>query len=213
LLVQASNLSHSYDYTLFKNISFSLGKSESLAIVGISGSGKSTLMHNLATFLKPEIGEVKLFGSSVYELSEKELNALRRYKVGVVFQSHYLFKGLTARENIDISAILSLQDVDKYLLERLGIAKLMEQKVTHLSGGQQQRVSIARMISKKPKIIFADEPTGNLDAKTASEVMDVLFEYVKNESAALILVTHDNTLAKRCDSVYELKNQTLAKLE
>ena len=213
MLIQASNLSHSYDYPLFKNVSFSLDKSESLAIVGISGSGKSTLMHNLATFLKPETGKVRLFNSSVYELSEKELNELRRYKVGVVFQSHYLFKGLTARENIDIAAILSLEDVDIYLLERLGIAKLMEQKVTHLSGGQQQRVSIARMLSKKPKIIFADEPTGNLDAKTASEVMDVLFEYVKNESAALILVTHDNTLAKRCDSVYELKNQTLAKLE
>jgi len=212
LLIQASNLSHSYDYTLFKNVSFSLDKSESLAIVGISGSGKSTLMHNLATFLKPETGEVKLFGSSVYELSEKDLNELRRYKVGVVFQSHYLFKGLTARENIDIAAILSLQNVDKNLLERLGIAKLMEQKVTHLSGGQQQRVSIARMLSKKPKIIFADEPTGNLDAKTASEVMDVLFEYVKNENAALILVTHDISLAKRCSSVYELKNQNLAKL-
>ena len=212
MLIQASNLSHSYDYTLFKNVSFSLDKSESLAIVGISGSGKSTLMHNLATFLKPETGEVKLFGSSVYELSEKDLNELRRYKVGVVFQSHYLFKGLTARENIDIAAILSLQNVDKNLLERLGIAKLMEQKVTHLSGGQQQRVSIARMLSKKPKIIFADEPTGNLDAKTASEVMDVLFEYVKNENAALILVTHDISLAKRCSSVYELKNQNLAKL-
>ena len=212
MLIQASNLSHSYDYQLFKNVSFSLDKSESLAIVGISGSGKSTLMHNLATFLKPETGEVKLFGSSVYELSEKDLNELRRYKVGVVFQSHYLFKGLTARENIDIAAILSLQNVDKNLLERLGIAKLMEQKVTHLSGGQQQRVSIARMLSKKPKIIFADEPTGNLDAKTASEVMDVLFEYVKNENAALILVTHDISLAKRCSSVYELKNQNLAKL-
>ena len=212
MLIQASNLSHSYDYTLFKNVSFSLDKSESLAIVGISGSGKSTLMHNLATFLKPETGEVKLFGSSVYELSEKDLNELRRYKVGVVFQSHYLFKGLTARENIDIAAILSLQNVDKNLLERLGIAKLMEQKVTHLSGGQQQRVSIARMLSKKPKIIFADEPTGNLDAKTASEVMDVLFDYVKSKDAALILVTHDISLAKRCGSVYELKNQNLAKL-
>jgi len=212
LLIQAINLTHSYDYTLFKNISFSLDSSETLAIVGVSGSGKSTLMHNLATFLKPQIGEVKLFGSSVYELSEKELNRLRRYKVGIVFQSHYLFKGLSANENIDISAILSKQIIDKNLLERLGISELMEQKVTHLSGGQQQRVSIARMLSKKPKIIFADEPTGNLDAKTASEVMDVLFEYVKKESAALILVTHDRVLADRCDIVYELKNQTLEKL-
>ena len=212
MLIQAINLTHSYDYPLFKDVSFSLNSSETLAIVGVSGSGKSTLMHNLATFLKPHTGEVKLLGSSVYELSEKRLNELRRYKVGIVFQSHYLFKGLSARENIDISAILSLQKVDINLLERLGIADLMEQKVTHLSGGQQQRVSIARMLSKKPKIIFADEPTGNLDAKTASEVMDVLFEYVKKEKAALILVTHDTALAKRCDSVYELKNQALAKL-
>jgi len=212
LLIQASNLSYSYDYPLFTNVSFSLDSSETLAIVGVSGSGKSTLMHNLATFLKPHTGEVKLLDLSVYELSEKKLNRLRRYDVGIVFQSHYLFKGLSARENIDISAILSLQKVDSNLLKRLGISELMEQKVTHLSGGQQQRVSIARMLSKKPKIIFADEPTGNLDAKTASEVMDVLFEYVKEQGATLVLVTHDIALAKRCDIVYELKNQTLAKL-
>ena len=212
MLIQASNLSYSYDYPLFTNVSFSLDSSETLAIVGVSGSGKSTLMHNLATFLKPHTGEVKLLDLSVYELSEKKLNRLRRYDVGIVFQSHYLFKGLSARENIDISAILSLQKVDSNLLKRLGISELMEQKVTHLSGGQQQRVSIARMLSKKPKIIFADEPTGNLDAKTASEVMDVLFEYVKEQGATLVLVTHDIALAKRCDIVYELKNQTLAKL-
>jgi len=199
MLIQATNLSHSYDYPLFKNISFSLDSSETLAIVGISGSGKSTLMHNLATFLKPEVGEVKLLGKSVYDLSDYELNKLRRYEVGIVFQSHYLFKGLSTKENIDISAILSLQDIDEKLFDRLGIDKLMDQKVTHLSGGQQQRVSIARMLSKKPKVIFADEPTGNLDAKTAKEVMDVLFEYVKENSAALILVTHDATLASKCD--------------
>jgi len=212
LLLHAQNLSHAYDYTLFNNLSFSLSTRQSLAIIGVSGSGKSTLMHNLATFLPPKSGEVYLFGSSVYTLSEKDLNLLRREKIGVVFQSHYLFKGLSAAENIEIAAILSSNELDRRLFERLGIDRLLDQKVTHLSGGQQQRVSIARMLSKKPKIVFADEPTGNLDEQTAKDVMDVLFEYIEKEDAALVLITHDRELAKRCDSVYELKNRNLMKL-
>ena len=120
-----------------------------------------------------------------------------------------LFKGFSAYENIELSSVLTNKKFDNELMERLNIAHVLNQKVGSLSGGQQQRVSIARVLSKAPKIIFADEPTGNLDAKTASEVMGVLFDYVKENSASLVLVTHDNTLANRCDKKFVLENLTL----
>ena len=129
---------------------------------------------------------------------------LRRYDVGIIFQSHYLFKGFFANENIELASFISDKTIDKGILERLGIADFMHYRIGDLSGGQQQRVSIARVLAKKPKIIFADEPTGNLDDKTAQEVMNVLFEYIEKENAALLLVTHNHQLAKQCTYVRHL---------
>lgn len=200
-LLEVQNLSHSFDYKLFDNINFTLDKQESIAIVGVSGSGKSTLLHICATLLKPDEGSVKIFGTDLYTLKDKEILKIRREDIGIIFQSHYLFKGFNTYENIELATLLNDTQMDKQLLCDLGIEKLMEQKIGELSGGQQQRVSIARVLSKKPKIIFADEPTGNLDSKTANEVMDILFKYIKQNDATLLLVTHDMTLASKCDSI------------
>ena len=197
-LIEAKNISHSFDYPLFNNINFTLNERESMSITGVSGSGKSTLMHILSTMLKPNSGEVKLFGKNIYSLNQKELIKIRREKLGIIFQAHYLFRGLSAYENLELSTILTGNEIDGELIEKFKIQKVMQQKVGELSGGQQQRVSIARVLTKKPKIIFADEPTGNLDKKTANEVMDILFGYVQDVNGVLFLVTHEKELAKRC---------------
>ncbi len=212
-LLSAKNLSHTFDYELFKNISLDLHAKESIAIIGISGSGKSTLLHILSTLLTPDGGAVYLFDEDVSTLKKNRLAQIKRDSLGLVFQSHYLFKGFTAYENLEVAAILSNQEIEGELLKRLNIDKNMEQKVTELSGGQQQRVSIARVLTKKPRIIFADEPTGNLDKQTASEVMNLFFEYCKNNSAGMILVTHDEELAHKCDKVYRLENKELVRIQ
>jgi putative ABC transport system ATP-binding protein len=131
----------------------------------------------------------------------------------MVFQSHYLFKGFSAYENLEIAQILSHQKIEDKLLQKLNIEQVMHQKVTELSGGQQQRVSIARVLTKKPRIIFADEPTGNLDKATAHEVMKLFFEYIKKENSAMVLVTHDESLAFACKKVYRLQNQQLLQVK
>ncbi len=214
-LLSAQNLSHSYDYPLFENLSIELCEKKSLAVVGVSGCGKSTLLHICSSLLKPQSGEVFYKGISLYKkslLGNNKLLNIRRNDFGIIFQSHYLFKGFLARENIELANILSKTNFDASLLEKLGISHVLDQNIGELSGGQQQRISIARVLSKKPRIIFADEPTGNLDAKTAREVMDVLFAYVQEHDASLMLVTHDANLAKQCDEVRELKDLNLNKL-
>ncbi|SFV71636.1 Putative ABC transporter ATP binding protein [hydrothermal vent metagenome] len=209
LLLDAQNIAHSFDTSLFSDIHFSLHKTQSKAIIGRSGSGKSTLLHIFSTFMQPNQGEVSLFGENLYTLKEKELEALRRYDVGIIFQFHYLFKGMSAMDNIEVASMLSGEEISNDILEKLEISELMQKKVGELSGGQQQRVSIARVLSKKPRIIFADEPTGNLDNETASLVMDILLDYIKETGAGLLLVTHDESMAKRCDEVYKLEDKKL----
>lgn len=211
-LLSAKKLSHTFDYELFKNVSIDLGERESIAIIGVSGSGKSTLLHILSTLLKPNEGSVHIFGEDVGAMSKKRLSQIKRDKLGLVFQSHYLFKGFSSLENLEVAAILSNQNIDADLLRRLKIEKTLNQKVTELSGGQQQRVSIARVLTKKPRLLFVDEPTGNLDKITASEVMDIFFEYLKEHNAGMILVTHDEDLAHKCDKVYKLIDKELVKV-
>ncbi len=208
-LLSAKNLSHSFEYELFSDVSLSLDTNESIAIIGMSGSGKSTLLHLLSTLLTPEKGTIELFGKDIASMSKKELTLIKRNKLGIVFQSHYLFKGFSAYENLEVAQILSQKDIDTTLIKNLEIEQCMHQKVTELSGGQQQRVSIARVLTKKPSIIFADEPTGNLDNQTASEVMKLFFQYCEDNDAGMILVTHDNDLAHMCKLVYKLEDKEL----
>ncbi len=212
-LLSAKNLSHTFDYELFSDISLELDEKESIAIIGISGSGKSTLLNILSTLLKPDAGEVALFKEDVSSMSKKRLSQIKRDELGLVFQSHYLFKGFSGIENLEVAAILSNQDIDDELLERLSIKESINQKVTELSGGQQQRVSIARVLTKQPKILFVDEPTGNLDKGTANEVMDIFFEYIDKKNAGMILVTHDEELAHKCRKVFKLANKELIRVK
>jgi putative ABC transport system ATP-binding protein len=211
-LLEATHITHSFDYKLFTDVDFTLAPYESTAIVGRSGSGKSTLLHIFSTFMKPDEGKVILLGDDLYDLKDDAIEALRRYDVGIIFQFHYLFKGMSAMENIEVASMLSGETIDDAILEKLEIKELMQKRVGELSGGQQQRISIARVLSKKPRIIFADEPTGNLDKETATLVMDVLLDYVKITGAGLVLVTHDESMATRCNSAYRLEDKALKAL-
>ena len=212
-LLSVKNLSHTFEYELFSNVSLDLYEKESIAIIGMSGSGKSTLLHLLSTLLKIENGSVKIFGKDISTLKTKELALLKRNELGLVFQSHYLFKGFSAYENLEVSEILSEQTIDVELLKKLDIEKCIHQKVTQLSGGQQQRVSIARVLTKQPRLIFADEPTGNLDSQTATDVMKLFFDYCEEKNAGMVLVTHDNHLANMCDKVFKLENRVLKRIK
>jgi putative ABC transport system ATP-binding protein len=207
--MHASKLSHSFDYTLFENVDINIHQRESIAVLGVSGSGKSTLLHILATLLKPQHGEVIYRDGFMYEQGDKKLLDIRRHDIGIIFQSHYLFKGFTVAENLEISSMISGNKIDMGLIKKLKIEDTMHQNVSELSGGQQQRVSIARVLLKKPRLIFADEPTGNLDRQTANEVMDVMLDYIESNDAALFIVTHDEKIAGRCNNIYRLQDKRL----
>ena len=208
-MIVAQNISHKFDYLLFEDVSLSVAPKEKVAIIGVSGSGKSTLLHILSTFLKPNKGVVKLFDKDIYHLKDEELIEIRKKRIGIIFQFHYLFNGFTALDNIKVASLLAETEIDNSLLKKLKIENVIEQNIQTLSGGQQQRVSIARVLTKKPKIIFADEPTGNLDRDTAFEVMDILENYIEENNASLLLVTHDIEIAKKCDKIYQLKDKKL----
>lgn len=212
-LLEVRAVSHDFDYPLFKDINLSLNKRESIAIIGISGSGKSTLLNIFSTLLIPNKGEVYYNNKNIFNLSKNELLKIRRDDFGIIFQTHYLFRGFNANENLEISKLLSGNEIDKNLIENLNISHVMTQGIGELSGGQQQRLSCARVLVKKPKIIFADEPTGNLDTQTADEVMNVLFDYVNKNNAGLIMVTHEHEIANKCDRVYKLNNYRLEQIK
>lgn len=210
ILLEARDLGHSFESVLYSGVNLALHGGESVAILGVSGSGKSTLINNLSSFLKPKNGRVFIYGCDIYAISDSEILRLRRNELGIIFQFHYLFRGFNALENLQVASILANQSIDKNLLESFGIAHILKQQIGELSGGQQQRLSIARVLTKKPRIIFADEPTGNLDAETAHSVMEVVFDYVRTQNATMIVATHNLELAKSCDRVFYLKDCVLS---
>ena len=208
-LLVAERLAHAFDYPLYREVSLRIAPGESVAVMGRSGSGKSTLLHTLAGLIEPLEGRVELMGRDLYRIGESEKEMLRRKRTGIVFQQHYLFKGMTGRENVEIAAMLARQEIDATLFESLEIDEVIDQKVSELSGGQQQRVSLARVLSKKPKVIFADEPTGNLDLETSELVMRALLDYTEAHEAALFMVTHDPEISVKCDRIYLLEERRL----
>ncbi|MGN8378799.1 ABC transporter ATP-binding protein [Helicobacter pylori] len=211
-MIKATGISHAFEKPLYNGVNLHIKPKESLAILGVSGSGKSTLLSHLATMLKPDSGTISLLEhQDIYALNPKKLLELRRLKVGIVFQSHYLFKGFSALENLQVASILAKQEINHSLLEQLGIAHTLKQGVGELSGGQQQRLSIARVLSKKPKIIIADEPTGNLDTTSANQVISMLQNYITENEGALVLATHDEHLSFTCSQVYRLEKEVLIK--
>lgn len=212
-LLEANDISHEFDYKLFEQINLTLEKKESIAIIGMSGSGKSTLLNILSSLLEPKSGEIIFNKEDIYKVKKNRLLNIRREDFGIIFQAHYLFRGFSANDNLEIATLLSGEQIDNTLLKKLNIDFVINQAVGELSGGQQQRLSIARVLTKKPKIIFADEPTGNLDKETAQVVMDTLQDYIQKNDAGMILVTHENDLAMQCDKVYKLENLQLQELK
>ena len=194
---------------ILDDVSFLLEEGQSLAITGPSGSGKSTLLGLLAGLDTSTNGEIFLDGIPLHELDEEERAVLRKDKVGFVFQSFELLPSLTALENVMLPSELKVEDDPKsnakYFLDRVGLSEREHHYPNQLSGGEQQRVAIARAFACSAKILFADEPTGNLDPKNGRIVSDLLFEVNSETDNALVIVTHDHELAEKCDKKIDLK--------
>ena len=190
------------DLEILRGIDLEIKRGETAAIVGTSGSGKSTLLGLLAGLDSPTSGEIYLDDTNIVQLDEDERAVLRSQKVGFVFQSFQLLPALTALENVMLPLELAGRDdarvVAEDYLARVGLEERLHHYPRTLSGGEQQRVAIARAFAAKPLILFADEPTGNLDTATGAKIIELLFGLNQEEGTTLILVTHDNSLADRC---------------
>lgn len=188
------------------NISVELG--QFIAIVGPSGSGKSTMLHLLGGIERPTSGTVKIEGKDIYKLSENKLAKYRRQNIGFIFQQYNLIPVLNVRENIEMPLMLDKAKIDKEyideVIEFLGLSERQNHLPNQLSGGQQQRVAIARALAAKPAIILADEPTGNLDTKTTNEVMELLKKSIKKYNQTLIMITHNDEIAKNADRIISI---------
>ncbi len=191
-------------------VNLSIDKGEFVAILGTSGSGKSTLLNMLAGLEKPTKGEIDIGGVALEKLNEKQLAKFRQLNVGFVFQSYHLIPTLNALENVALGLIFkgvprSVRDkAAKEILTKVGLADRLRHKPSELSGGQQQRVSIARAFVDKPKIVFADEPTGNLDSRTSKEVMGLIMEMAEDNNQTLVMVTHDEKNAVYAHRVFHI---------
>ncbi|MFR5602444.1 MAG: ABC transporter ATP-binding protein [Lachnospiraceae bacterium] len=200
-------------------VDFNIYKGEFCAIVGPSGSGKSTLLNMLAGLEKPSKGEIVISGKHIEKLTENQLVAFRRENVGFIFQSYNLLKTMNALENAALP--LSFRGISKKernaiakkYLKLVGLEKQMNHMANAMSGGQQQRVGIARALAMNPKIIFADEPTGNLDSKTTKEVLELMRKIVREENQTLIMVTHDNYIASFADRQFHIVDGKILKIE
>ena len=197
------------------NINFSVEEGEFVAIVGTSGSGKSTLLHLLGGLDSPTEGEVVIDNKSIYKMDKDSLAIFRRRKIGFIFQQFNLVPVLNAYENIVLPVRLDNDNVDKEYVDEIISLLNLEKRRYHspnaLSGGQQQRVAIARALATKPSIIFADEPTGNLDSKTGEEVLGLLKKSIKKYNQTLLMITHDENIALAADRVIRIEDGRIVK--
>ena len=188
--------------TILKDVNISIESGQSVAIVGTSGAGKSTLMTLLAGLDTPSSGDITILGQSLSTMSDEQRAAIRADSVGFVFQSFLLIPSLTAIQNVTLPCLLKGERENvtraKALLESVGLGHRIDHTPEQLSGGEQQRVALARAFMIQPKILFADEPTGNLDQETAKTIVDLLFDLNQQHGTTLVLVTHDPVLAERC---------------
>jgi len=205
-MIKAENISKSYgNLKVLRSVNLEVAKGEILSITGSSGAGKSTLLHILGTLEKADDGFININDVSVLELKDKELAAFRNKHIGFVFQFHHLLPEFSALENICIPAFiagLSKSEAVKKateLLNYLGLSDRSEHKPSEMSGGEQQRVAIARALINQPSIVFADEPSGNLDAKNSAELHDLFFDLRKHFNQTFVIVTHDPILADKAD--------------
>ncbi|MDO5405895.1 MAG: ABC transporter ATP-binding protein [Eubacteriales bacterium] len=223
-MIQVKNLYKIYKVGTNKvyalnGVDFTMYKGEFCAIVGPSGSGKSTLLNMLAGLEKPSKGEIVIAGKHMEKMNENQLVAFRRENVGFIFQSYNLLQTLNAVENVALP--LSFRGIPKKIrnekakkyLKLVGLEKQMKHMANAMSGGQQQRVGIARALVVNPKIIFADEPTGNLDSKTTMEVLKLMRRIVREQNQTLVMVTHDNYLATFADRQFHIVDGKILKIE
>lgn len=206
MMIEAKGIEKSFgNLKVLKGIDFNAEKSEVVSIMGASGAGKSTLLQILGTLSTPDKGTLLIDGTDVTTLSRKEISTFRNRKIGFVFQFHHLLPEFTSLENVMIPALIngaSESDVKKRaaeLLDTLGLAERATHKPSELSGGEQQRVAIARALMNKPAVLFADEPSGNLDSVTKAELHQLFFRLRDELGQTIVIVTHDPDLAKMCD--------------
>ena len=203
-LLKLSNVNLNYtidskSINILKNISFEVDYKETISVVGESGSGKTSLIMLIGGLEKVSSGNIFFRDLEVSKMNEDEISEIRRKNIGIVFQSFYLIPNYTALENVSLSLEINKFDKPtvkaKEILDRFGLSNRFNNFPSQLSGGEQQRVAIARSVAMKPEIILADEPTGNLDSENTHKISNLLFNYIEDENASLIMVTHDNNLA------------------
>ncbi len=201
------------------NINITIEAGQVCCILGTSGSGKSTLLNQLAGLEKPTRGEVRIRGKCISKMNEQQLARFRQRHIGFVFQSYNLIQGMTAIENVALP--LMFRGVDKKtrekkakeMLEAVGLGGRLTHRPNEMSGGQQQRVGIARAFVTDPEVVFADEPTGNLDTKTTKEVMQLFLRFAREKNTTIILVTHDRSLAEYCDRIITILDGAVTGVE
>ncbi|MDR0271652.1 ABC transporter ATP-binding protein [Paenibacillus sp.] len=202
-------------YEALSNIDLSINRGEFVGIMGPSGSGKTTLLNMISTIDKPTSGEIRIGGEDPHRLSQDKLALFRRRELGFVFQSFNLLNTLTVKENImlpltlDGTALRKMNAKVTVLAEKLGITSILDKRTYEISGGQAQRTAIARALIHEPKLLLADEPTGNLDSKSAREVMEILEKRNREDQATMLLVTHDAVAASYCSRVIFIKDGQL----
>lgn len=192
------------------NVSFEVEEGEFVAIIGPSGSGKTTLLHTIAGLEKPTSGKVYFYDKNIYEMNKKDLTILRREKVGIIYQFYNLIPTLTVEENITLPVELDKKKVDRKKLDEITKFLGIDNRRTHLpneiSGGQQQKVAIGRALMIDPTIILADEPTGNLDTKSSSEIIELLKKTNKEYKQTIIMITHNLEIAKQADRIIQIED-------
>jgi len=205
------------DEPIINKLNLNINEGDHTAIIGVSGSGKSTLLHLMAGLEKTSSGQIKILNQNIASLDQDELGVLRNTHLGFVYQFHHLLSDFNAIENVALPLLirrcpykLAFKEAED-LLRKIGLGKRLTHKPGQLSGGERQRVAIARSLIAKPKCILADEPTGNLDGKTAHFVFDLLLDLAKENRSTIILVTHDNQLAARLKFHYKLDQGKLKK--
>lgn len=219
-MLQIKALKKSYtqgaqEVKIYDNLNFHVKKAQRVAIMGKSGSGKSTLLSLISGIIKPNDGDILLDNVSYRNMKEEDINDFRATNIGFVFQNFHLVSYLNALENVMLPAkvcgIKNAKEKAIKLLESVGLGHRVDHLPSQLSGGEKQRVAIARALIHNPKVILADEPSGNLDEETGIAVMDKLFELIKKNNTTLILVTHSKDVAARCEETYELVAGNLKK--
>jgi lipoprotein-releasing system ATP-binding protein len=216
-LIQASNIYKSYgQLQVLRGVHLTIEKGEVVAIVGKSGAGKSTLLHILGTLDKPDAGELHINGELINQLNAKQLARFRNQNIGFVFQFHHLLPEFTALENVCIPAFIAGQSEGeatrraKELLDYLGLAERLQHKPTQLSGGEQQRVAVARALMNQPAVVFADEPSGNLDSASSQDLHQLFFRLREDFDQTFVIVTHNAELAAMSDRRLEMKDGIFA---